>query len=132
MAAGLNVDAHDPAGAFPWHGDFPPAPEAGNYAGEEVRDDPLFAQLPVIAGRRDAHRFTAPVATFPANRHGLHDMGGNVTEWMHSDTPGPATVRGGSWWDSAAATLDAGHRDKLEKAARSFVIGFRIVLEKIP
>ncbi len=129
VAAGLHADAHDPAGTYPWGSDFPPPVDAGNYAGEELREDPLFAQRSVVKGRSDRHRFTAPVGSYTPNRYGLYDMGGNASEWVQNDTRGPAPIRGSSWWDSPAASLDSGHRDMLGKAVRSFAIGFRIVLE---
>ena len=132
VAAGLKADAHDPANAYPWHGDHPPAPNAGNYASGELHDDPLFAKLPIIADRRDAHRYTAPVGSYTANPFGLHDMGGNVVEWLQTEREGPASIRGAGWLDAAPALLDSGHRFTLARSARSFVIGFRSVLERNP
>ncbi len=130
LAAGLNADAHDPAGTFPWGNDFPPPPDAGNFAGEELREQSAFKDLPVIGGRRDPHPFTAPVGSYRPNRHGLRDMGGNVVEWLQADGATKVNVRGASWWHSVAGDLDAGHRDPLDVDVRSFVIGFRIVLER--
>ena len=128
VAAGLAADAHDPAGAFVWRGPFPPPPDAGNFAGEELREDERFVRYPVIAGRRDPHRFTAPVGSYPPNAHGLHDLGANVSEWVQSDDPNRAQLRGGNWWDSAASSLDAGKRRTHPRSMRAFTSGFRIVL----
>jgi formylglycine-generating enzyme required for sulfatase activity len=128
VAAGLDADAHEPAGVFLWRGTFPPPPNAGNFAGEELREDERFKQYPVIVGRRDPHRFTAPVGSYPPNARGLYDLGGNVTEWVHSDDPNRAHLRGANWWDAAASSLDAGKRRPHPRSMRAFTSGFRIVL----
>ncbi len=128
VAAGLSADVHDPAGVFLWRGSFPPPSYEGNFAGEELREDERFAKFEVIAGYRDAFRFTSPVGSFPPNPHGLHDLGGNVTEWLHSDELRQARMRGGNWWDASAASLDAGKRRTHERTMRAFTSGFRIVL----
>lgn len=130
LAVGIPADAHDPSGVYPWDGDYPPPPEAGNFASEEVREDPAFAQLPIITGRRDPHPFTAPVGSYKPNRHGLYDMGGNVAEYLQIEPDGSIFIRGSNWWDSPAAALDAGHRRPLGREVHSFNVGFRIVLER--
>jgi hypothetical protein len=130
VAAGLKVDAPDPAGVYAWGADFPPPPMAGNFAGGELREDTRFAELPVIDGWQDGHRFTAPAGAFTANAHGLHDIAGNVWEWVASAEDRHATLRGGSWADSTAPQLDAGVRIRHEKQMRVFSFGFRVVLER--
>ncbi len=130
IAVGLHADAHDPAGVYPWGTSYPPPADAGNYASEELREESAFAQFPVIAGRRDAHLFTAPVGSYPPNRYQLHDMGGNVAEWVQGADSGPVVIRGANWWESRTDALDAGHRVALARMGRSFCVGFRIVLER--
>jgi hypothetical protein len=129
VAVGLDADAHFPSGRYPWGAGFPPVKPAGNYASEETRaSGDRFASFHGIAGYRDGHAFTAPVGSFAPDVRGLHDLGGNVWEWI-DDGPGrPVTLRGGSWWDAAPDKLDAARQVTHARDLRSFCFGFRLVL----
>lgn len=115
---------------FAWGARYPPRGDAGNLA-----DDSASALVAAtIDGYRDGYAAAAPVASFAPNARGLHDLGGNVAEWVHDvyaatpvaapsvDPMGPPAgeahvVKGGSW---AQASLEA-----LRLSAREGVTGTR-------
>ncbi|HWL52175.1 MAG TPA: SUMF1/EgtB/PvdO family nonheme iron enzyme [Chthoniobacteraceae bacterium] len=105
--------------SYPWGNQWPPPPDAGNYAAS-LESDPF------------AH--TSPVASFAPNRFGLFDMGGNVWQWC-AEEPGPEyrTARGGSWKSGTPREL-ALKEARLQVAAvyRNPGFGFRCVLAPAP
>ncbi len=123
---------------FPWGTSFPPTQAVENYADSGSA---------IVTGRvlnryKDGHVVSANVASFPANKKGLYDMGGNVAEWVHDvyatassegvtqvDPGGPQSgdnyvIRGASWALSKISDLRLSYRD-YGQAGRDDV-GFRI------
>lgn len=102
---------------YPWGKEWPPPKNVGNFDGELRRDD---------------FDYTSPVGSFPANRHGLHDLGGNVWEWCNDSYDGQQNyrvLRGASWHSSKPHTLLSSARLFNSPGHRVDIVGFRCVLE---
>lgn len=133
-----------------WWGDFPNDDAVGK---ENVADWSFRKSFPVLHYGwefDDGHAYTAPVGSFKPNAFGIHDMVGNVVEWVADyygdyygdsrdaekvfvDPKGPANgvdrvARGGGWGTTFNASRCAFRfRDLPEN--RFSGTGFRVVLE---
>jgi hypothetical protein len=117
-----DVDIPD---VYPWGRQWPPPPTAGNYAGEETGADIA------IKGFDDGFTWTSPVGSFPPNKYGLFDMGGNVWQWCMdtwNNNSKAKVLRGASWYNGAVRmALMSSCRVHAAPDSSTDNYGFRIV-----
>jgi formylglycine-generating enzyme required for sulfatase activity len=121
------------ARSYPWGSQSPHA-SLLNACGSECRLSARTAEgwLTLHKGS-DGHVYTAPVGSFPAgvSAHGIHDLSGNVAEWLGTIDPQEPSLRsvgGGSFLSTKAALVSARHRDSRSASSRADNLGFRCVV----
>lgn len=84
-----------------------------------------------IPGFSDSFSYTAPVDKSIPNPLGLHEMGGNVSEWTEDAwpaAPDERVIRGGSWLMFERDRLLTSSRDHAPKGSARADLGFRLLL----
>ncbi len=126
-----------------WWGNGNPLRVVGNYTGDGDRSRTGRSWTRAFPRYSDGYFGPAPVASFPANAFGVHDMNGNVSEWvedcwhdsyLRAPDDGSAwvnrgcarrVVRGGSW-GSASEQFRSAYRASSPPDVRGARIGFRV------
>jgi len=129
---------------FPWGEALLPPAGSANLGGTESLptkpgpDSRLASSLPDYS---DQHAVVAPVGSYARSAAGFHDLGGNVSEWMHdvyislpdarpvtdpmgAAESGPHVVRGANWRTATIAELRPAWRDRSLEPMQT--LGFRV------
>lgn len=122
---------------YPWGASWPPDQVPGNFADVTASRTPGVASDRTIPNYDDGFDFTAPVGSFPANPLGLHDLSGNVQEWVEDEYSKLGknvlgVLRGGCWNSYQPENLFAGSRNAVPPTFQDAIYGFRVLLAKIP
>lgn len=131
LAAGLKVEpGTDPATRhlsdrthYPWTtkpDDWTPPMQAANLDATK------------IPGTADSYSYTSPVNSSTPNALGLHELGGNVSEWCADawpNAPEERVIRGGSWLSFDKDLLLTSARSHAFKNSTRADLGFRCALD---
>ena len=144
--AGLDFEIGDGPGQrdknkpklYPWGTEWPPPNPLANYADTSAAELPGVTIERVISDYDDGFPRTSPVGSFAPNELGIHDLSGNVQEWV-SDNISPTltptsplgVLRGAGWNTYLKENLLIGWRNPVPATVHGSYYGFRVVLSKI-
>lgn len=121
---------------YPWGTRWPPAGAVGNFADVSHSRMPGVPSDQTISGYNDGFPYAAPVGSFPANRFGLYDLGGNAQEWVADEysklgVTSLGVLRGGGWNTYRSDNLLSGSRNAVSPRFHDWIYGFRVVIGKV-
>ena len=132
------------SGRYPWGDAGTPPPRSGNFTGAEDVSPSGRRWYNAFVGYGDGWWGPAPVGSFEPNAWGVHDVAGNLSEWVadcwHASyrrapadgaawfNPGcrQRVIRGGNWANAPEQTR-AAWRQSQDSDTTSARIGFRLV-----
>ena len=132
------------SGRYPWGNEGVPPKDSGNFTGSLDVSPTGRRWANAFIGYGDGYWGAAPVAMFKPNAWGLHDMAGNLSEWVadcwhasyrRAPSDGAAwfnpgcrarVIRGGNWANAPEQTR-AAWRQSQDSDTTSARIGFRLV-----
>lgn len=132
------------SGRYPWGDAGTPPPRSGNFTGAEDVSPSGRRWYNAFVGYGDGWWGPAPVGSFDPNAWGVHDVAGNLSEWVadcwHASyrrapadgaawfNPGcrQRVIRGGNWANAPEQTR-AAWRQSQDSDTTSARIGFRLV-----
>jgi formylglycine-generating enzyme required for sulfatase activity/predicted Ser/Thr protein kinase len=113
---------------YPWGAEAVPTAPVENLGGEGELETPEAE----IVGYKDGYSHTAPVGNFQPNARGLHDLGGNVAEWVEDwfdESEQYRTTRGAAWMPLGEGDRLSSFRGKFPPETAHPAIGFRVAIE---
>jgi formylglycine-generating enzyme required for sulfatase activity len=133
---------------YPW-GDDAPARVVANLTGDKDRSDTQRSWSKAFADYDDGHWGPAPVRSYDPNRFRVHDIDGNVSEWVEDcwhDSYSRAPADGSPWvnpgcnrrvvrgasWASAPDQARSAFRLSSTPGSTNARLGFRVVRELLP
>jgi serine/threonine protein kinase len=117
-------------GIYPWGFIWPPPAKSGNFL-DKTADKTGRVSIPRYV---DGFAEAAPVGSFRADGRGLHDLSGNVWEWVSdswNSMPDQGVLRGGAHTTVERQELLASFRRHATAADRHPDAGFRLLLWNI-
>jgi formylglycine-generating enzyme required for sulfatase activity len=129
IAGTLKQKSNKIRNVYPWGTNWPPTGTAGNYSDASNRKK-YEARMSYVPDLDDGFADTSPVGSFPPNKAGLYDMGGNVWEWCEDfvdEAKNIRVVRGAGWFTHSQSQLLSAYRGI--PPTRNFASGFRVLLD---